>query len=64
MKGINDKRLGYLYQAVSRQPICVVVSPQHALAQRQQAVALEELLNYPVARRIWSPAWDASSQQA
>jgi DNA-binding transcriptional LysR family regulator len=35
-------------QAISRRPICVVVCPSHPLAQRQQAVSLEELLAYPV----------------
>lgn len=35
-------------QVISKRPICVVVSPHHPLAQRQQAIGLEELLSYPV----------------
>lgn len=36
-------------QIVSRQPICAIVSPEHPLANRIQAIPLSELLQYPVA---------------
>ncbi len=40
---------GIRSQAVSCQPICVIVSPEHPLADCSGPVALEQLLEYPVA---------------
>jgi len=40
---------GIRSQVVSRQPICAIVSPSHPLAQQQQPVLLEQLLDYPLA---------------
>lgn len=34
---------------ISRQPICVVASPEHALAQSTEPLLLSTLLNYPIA---------------
>ncbi len=36
-------------QAISCQPICAIVSPQHPLAKLNSPLKLEQLLNYPVA---------------
>jgi DNA-binding transcriptional LysR family regulator len=35
-------------QVVSCQPICIIISPDHPLADRNKPVQLEELLEYPV----------------
>lgn len=35
-------------QAVSYQPICIIVAPNHPLANRNEPVQLKELLEYPV----------------